>query len=196
MFLIYVLLIPVKKQLEKKWITFVMMIILTAVYFMKVLPSFMKLDDVFYFMVFFLGGYMLKGRWRDVKAFCAQYWYVTISLFILVNLVFVMWIAKIPFLFRFVLPFTGFLACQSFAELLSNKSSAPVRYIAYCGKYSLQFYLFTFCYPIIRWGIVTVMHITNPVVIMLSVFVLQLITITIIVEISRRIRFLRIPCGY
>ena len=80
--------------------------------------------------------------------------------------------------------------------MLSDKTSAPVKYIAYCGKYSLQFYLFTFCYPIIRWGIVSVMHITNPVVILLSVFILQLITITIIVEISRRIRFLKIPCGY
>ena len=71
-----------------------------------------------------------------------------------------------------------------------------VKYIEYCGKYSLQFYLFTFCYPIIRWGIVSVLHVTNPVVIILSVFVLQLITITIIVEVSRRVKWLKIPCGY
>lgn len=196
MFLIYVVLIPFKKQLDNKWIPGVIMIILTVIYFLKVLPSFMKLDDVFYFMVFFLAGYMLKEKWQSVKVFCSKYWYVTITVFILVNLVFVMWFAKIPFVFRLILPFTGFLVCQSFAEMLSSKTSVPVKYIAYCGKYSLQFYLFSFCYPIIRWGIVSVMHITNPVVILLSVFILQLITITIIVEISRRIRFLKIPCGY
>ena len=196
MFLIYVVLIPSKKQLDKKWFPVGLMIVLSVIYFLNVLPSFMKLDDVFYYMVFFLAGYVLKEKWQDVKRFCAKYWYITFSLFILLNLAFVMWIAKIPFLFKFVLPFTGFFACQSFAELLSRITIAPVKYITYCGKYSLQFYLFTFCYPIIRWGIVSVMHITNPVVILLSVFILQLITITIIVEISRRIRFLRIPCGY
>lgn len=196
MFLIYVILIPFKKQLDKKRFPVGLMIVLSVIYFLNVLPSFMKLDDVFYYMVFFLAGYVLKEKWQDVKRFCAKYWYITFSLFILLNLAFIMWIAKIPFLFKFVLPFTGFFACQSFAELLSRITIAPVKYITYCGKYSLQFYLFTFCYPIIRWGIVSVMHITNPVVILLSVFILQLITITIIVEISRRIRFLRIPCGY
>ncbi len=196
MFLIYVILIPFKKLLDKRWIPVVLIIALTGLYFLKVMPEFMKLNDVFYFMVFFLAGYMVKDVWPDTKRFCAKYWYATIPVFLLANLVFVMPLVKIPFVFRFILPFTGFLASQSIAELLARTDAAPRKYIAYCGKYSLQFYLFTFCYPIIRWGIVSVLHITNPVVILLSVFVLQLITITIIVEISRRIRFLKIPCGY
>ena len=74
--------------------------------------------------------------------------------------------------------------------------SRVAQYIEYSGKYSLQFYLFTFCYPIIRYVIVSVLHVTNSVVIVLSVFVLQLIAITIIVEITRRIKWLKIPCGY
>lgn len=43
---------------------------------------------------------------------------------------------------------------------------------------------------------VSVLHVSNPVIIVLSVFVLQLIAITIIVEITRRIKWLKIPCGY
>lgn len=76
------------------------------------------------------------------------------------------------------------------------EKSKVAQYIEYCGKYSLQFYLFTFCYPLIRWGVVSVLHIANPFVILTSVFVLQLITITIIVEVTRRIKWLKIPCGY
>jgi len=78
----------------------------------------------------------------------------------------------------------------------SIECNVVAQYIEYCGKYSLQFYLFSFCYPIIRTVIVSVMHITNPYVIVTSVFVLQLIAITIIVEITRRIKWLKIPCGY
>ena len=183
-------------MLDKRWIPVTFIVALTVLYFLKVMPEFMMLDEVFYFMVFFLAGYMMKDVWSDMESFCAKYWYVTIPMFLLANLVFVMPLAKIRFVFRFILPFTGFLASQSMAKLLARIDTATSKYIAYCGKYSLQFYLFTFCYPILRWGIVSVLHITNPVVILLSVFALQLITITIIVEISRRIRFLKIPCGY
>ena len=58
--------------------------------FLKFLPSFMKLDDVFYFMFFFLSGYMLKEKWQFVKEFCAKYWYITITVFVLANFMFVM----------------------------------------------------------------------------------------------------------
>lgn len=183
-------------MLDRRWISVVLIIALTGLYFLNVMPGFMKLDDVFYFMVFFLVGYVMKDVWPNMRAICAKYWYVTISVFLIANLVFVLSLARIPFVFMFILPFTGFLACQSIAELLTKKEVLSSKYIAYCGKYSLQFYLFTFCYPLIRWGIVSVLHVTNPVVILSTVFVLQLITITILVEISRRIRFLKIPCGY
>lgn len=196
LFLIYVILIPLKKLLDKQWLSALLIIFLVGVYFFKEMPEFMRLIDVSYFMVFFLTGYLMKEVWPNIKRYCSKCWYITIPAFLLANLVFVLPLTNLAFVFRFVLPITGFLACQSIAEMLANNASTPVRYIAYSGKYSLQFYLFTFCYPIIRWGIVSVMHITNPVLILLSVLVLQLITITIIVEISRRIRFLKIPCGY
>lgn len=42
-------------------------------------------------------------------------------------------------------------------------------------------------------GIVNGLHVTNPFVILISVFVLQLITITVIIEITRRIKWLKNP---
>lgn len=196
LFLIYVILIPFKRILDNKWLPVVLVIALTGVYFLNIMPDFMKLDRVCYFMIFFLAGYMMKDVWPNVKTFCLKYWFITIPVFMFVNLAFVLLLSKLPFIFRFVLPFTGFFACQSISELLARKEKAPVKYIEYLGKYSLQFYLFPFTYPFIRWGVVTFLQITNPIVILLLVFVLQLITVTPIVEITRRIRFLKIPCGY
>lgn len=125
-------------------------------------------------------------------------WWLIYIVFIVANIVLIGTLCDVTFVFRFILPFTGTLAVMTIAFQLEKKieKSKVIQYIEYCGKYSLQFYLFTFCYPLIRWGIVSVLHITNPYVILTSVFILQLITITIIVEITRRIKWLKIPCGY
>jgi len=120
------------------------------------------------------------------------------GLFIIANVILIKPLCTIPFVFKFILPFTGSLAIMTMAFQLEKviDKSKIAQYIEYCGKYSLQMYLFTFCYPIIRIVIVTVLYITNPLFILFSVFVLQLVTITIVVEITRRIKWLKIPCGY
>lgn len=64
MFLVYAILIPFKKQLDKQWLPIILCVALTGVYFLNIMPEFMKLDDVFYYMVFFLSGYMLKDGWQ------------------------------------------------------------------------------------------------------------------------------------
>ena len=117
---------------------------------------------------------------------------------ILINGIFIVSLAKIPFVYLFVLPFIGTLAVMTMAFQLEKviERSKVAEYIEYCGKYSLQFYLFTFCYPLIRTVIVLKVHVNNPFVILTSMYVLQLIAITIIVEITRRIKWLKIPCGY
>lgn len=172
--------------------------VLTVVYFLDFLPTILALDKVFYFMVFFLAGYMLNEHYPAIKAWSLKYWWIIYIVFALANIVFIETLCNVPFVFRFILPFTGTLAVMTMAFQLEKviEKSNVAQYIEYCGKYSLQFYLFTFCYPLIRWGIVSVLHITNPFVILTSVFVLQLISITIIVEVTRRIKWLRIPCGY
>jgi hypothetical protein len=171
---------------------------LIGVYFLGFLPELFALDKVFHYMVYFIAGFAINHYYTQIKQWALKNWWLIYVVFIVVNFVFIETLCEIPFLFRFVLPFTGTLAVMTFAFQLEKyvEKNRVVQYVEYCGKYSLQFYLFTFCYPIIRWVLVSVMHITNPVIILLSVFVLQLIAITAIVEITRRIKWLKIPCGY
>ena len=198
LFIIFLLLIPVRDWLKKKWIALSIVAVLTVVYFLDFMPTIFALDKVFYFMVFFLAGYMLDEYYPAIKAWLLKYWWLIYIVFIVANIVFIETLCKVPFVFRFILPFTGTLAVMTMAFQLEKviEKSKVAQYVEYCGKYSLQFYLFTFCYPLIRWGIVSVLHVTNPFLILSSVFVLQLIAITIIVEVTRRIKWLMIPCGY
>lgn len=198
LFIIFLLIIPIRDWFKKKWLVLVIIVVLTAVYFFDFLPTILALDKVFYFMVFFLAGYIIDDNYPAIKNWLMKYWWLNYMIFIVANIIYIGTLCKLPFIFRFVLPFTGTLAVMTMAFQLEKviEKNKVAQFIEYCGKYSLQFYLFTFCYPLIRWGIVSVLHITNPMIILLSVFVLQLITITIIVEITRRIRFLKIPCGY
>ena len=198
LFLIFVLLIPVRDFLKNKWVDLTLMAVLIVVFFLDFLPTIFALDKVFHFMVFFIAGYALNEYYPSIKAWALRWWWLVYAVFIMANIVFIETFCRIPFVFRFILPFTGTLAVMTMAfqfEKVIEKSKVA-QYVEYCGKYSLQFYLFTFCYPLIRWGIVSVLHVTNPFIILISVFVLQLITITIIVEITRRIKWLKIPCGY
>ena len=172
--------------------------LLIGIYFLEFLPTMFALNKVFHFMVFFIAGYMLNNCYPAIKAWSMKYWWLNYLLFIVANILFIDTLQNVPFVFRFVLPFTGTLAVMTMAYQMekSIENSKVVQYVEYIGKYSLQFYLFTFCYPIIRSVIVSVLHITNPFVILLSVFVLQLITSTIVVEVTRRVKWLKIPCGY
>lgn len=198
LFIIFLLLIPIRVWLKKKWLDWVIIAVLTVVFFLDFLPTIFALNKVFYFMVFFLAGYMLDEYYPSIKSWALKYWWVIYVVFVLANIVFIDQLIKVKFLYRFILPFTGTLGVMTMAFQLEKvvEKSKVAQYIEYCGKYSLQFYLFTFCYPLIRWGIVSVLHVTNPFVILSSVFVLQLIAITIIVEVTRRIKWLKVPCGY
>lgn len=198
LYLIFLFLIPVRKWLKNKFVAIGLMIVLVVICFLGFLPKIFALDRVARFMFFFVAGYTLSEWYPKFKSWALNYWWVVYMVVILTNGIFIVTLAKIPFVYLFVLPFIGTLAVMTMAFQLEKiiERSKVVAYIEYCGKYSLQFYLFTFCYPLIRTFIVSVLHVTNPFVIFASVFVLQLITITIFVEITRRIKWLKIPCGY
>lgn len=198
LFLIFVLVIPFRNFLKNRRIDLVLMVVLIAVYYFNFMPEVLLLNKVFQFMVFFVAGFALSTYYTKIKEWALKYWWMAYAIFLLANVAFVMPLSKIGFVFRFILPFTGTLGVMTLAFQLGslNENNKVVRYIEYCGKYSLQFYLFTFCYPIIRTVIVSVLHVSNPFAILGSVFVLQLICITVIVEITRRIKWLKIPMGY
>ena len=198
LYIIFLLLIPVRSFLKNKWLDVGLMAVLIGVYFLDFLPAIFALDKVFHFMVFFISGYAINEYYPSIKAWSLKYWWLVYAVFVVVNIIFIDMLSQILFVFRFILPFTGTLAVMTMAFQLEKvlEKSKVAQYIEYCGKYSLQFYLFTFCYPLIRWGVVSMLHVTNPFVILISVFVLQLVTSTLIVEVTRRIKWLKIPCGY
>lgn len=198
LYIIFLILIPARNLLKNKWLDAGLMVMLIGIYFLDFLPTIFALDKVFHFMVFVIAGYSMEEYYPAIKKWLMKWWWLVYAVFVLGNIVFIETLRHIPFVFRFILPFTGTMAVMTMAiqmEKMVDKSRV-VQYIEYCGKYSLQFYLFTFCYPLIRWGIVSLLHITNPFIILGSVFVLQLIAITVIVEATSRIKWLKIPCGY
>lgn len=198
LYIIFVLLIPIRNYLKNKWVDVIIEAVLIGIFFLNFMPTIFALNKVFHFMIFFIAGYALSEYYVPFKKWALKYWWLIYIVFVLANIVFIETLCKVQFVFRFVLPFTGTFGLMTLAFHLEKiiEKSKVAQYIEYCGKYSLQFYLFTFCYPLIRWWIVTDLHVTNPVVILFSVFILQLITITIIVEVTRRIKWLKIPCGY
>ncbi|MBO7562336.1 MAG: acyltransferase family protein [Bacteroidales bacterium] len=196
LYIIFLILIPIRSWLKNKWFDIGLIIVLITLFFLVPLPEFLALNKVCVYMVFFISGYALNKYYLQIMAL--KYWWAIYVVFIVLNLSLIEFLSKLPFVFRFILPFSGTLAMMTLAFQVekSIKKSKVVQYLEYCGKYSLQFYLFTFCYPLIRVFIVSILHITNPLIIIISVFILQLIAITIIVEVTRRIKWLKIPCGY
>jgi len=172
---------------------------LVYIYFEVTMPKLFKLEAVFYYMTFFIFGFAVHEYYNSIKKWSLKFWYGPLGLFLVLNAVFAKWLFnEAPYLYRFLLPFTGSWALMTIAFLMStlNPTKKILRFINYCGVYSLQFYLFTFAYPFIRIVVVKTLHVTSPQHIIPSVFVLQLIFIVIIVEITRRIKWLKVPCGY
>lgn len=198
LYIIFLLLIPIRNLLRNKWLDLGLIAVLIVVYYLGFIPTVFTLDDVFHFMLFFVAGFALNEYYLKIKQWSLKYWWLVYLVFIVCNLGLIQIFHEILFMYRIVLPFIGSLAVMTMASQMEKviENNKIVQYIEYCGKYSLQFYLFTFAYPVIRTVIVSVMHITNPFVILTSVFILQLVTTTIIVEITRRIKWLKIPCGY
>lgn len=198
LYIIFVLVVPIRNWLKNKWVDLGLVVMLVMICLLFTLPSIFALDKVLHYMVFFIAGYSFNEYYSEIKQWSKKNWWLIYGVFVVFNIVFIELLCEVPLVFRYILPFTGTLAVMTMAFQLEKviDKSKVVQYIEYCGKYSLQFYLFPFCYPLIRWGLVSVLNVTNSVVILVSVFILQLVTTTIIVEVTRRIKWLKIPCGY
>jgi surface polysaccharide O-acyltransferase-like enzyme len=197
MFLMFLLVIPVRNYLKNKWIDIALIVVLTIVYFIGFMPQIFLLNKLFYYLVFFVAGYALKDSFYDIKAWTLKYWWAVYGIGILANGVFILPLEKIPFVFRFILPLTGTSVVMTLAFQLEKiiLKSKIVQYVEYCGKYTLQFYLFPGA-AIARIFVINVLRMSNPFIIVVSMFFLQVIIQTILVEITRRIKWLKIPCGY
>ena len=198
---IFLFSLPLRRVAKTDWV-FVVIAIALGITIADVIPSWFMMDRVVWFISYFLLGMFLSQYYEIVRPFVTKFCWALLTLFILLNIVFVITLQENGFIWYVVLPLIGTALFMSMSFLIDNcwkkKGSQPavVRYIEYCGKYSLQFYLFTFAYPVIRIVVVNVFHISSPFAIVALVMILQLIVITIIVEITRRIKWLKIPMGY
>lgn len=198
---IFFLSLPLRK-LKKSLLIWVIIITSFVVTIFIKLPDFMRLDMIVWYIGFFLMGMYLNQFYSLMRKWNTAYWFVVVIIFILLNLILVNNLMPIPIMQVVVLPLTGTVGVMTVSWLLDDRcerrgtQTITAKYLAYCGRYSLQFYLFSFAYPVIRYMVVTVLHITYPLVIFMLVLILQLIVMTGIVEITRRIKWLRIPMGY
>lgn len=200
LFLIFCVAAVCKKWLNRGTILLLMVasVVLTLI---DSMPHVMLLDSVTRFLFFFLLGFLYKEYCREVDVFLRKYWWAICLIFLVCNVAFVRELAKIGLMMKFVLPITGSAACFVLSQQLETLQlrkgdNVALRYLRYCGKYSMQFYLLSFAFPLIRHGIVNVLHVTNPYIIVSSIMILQLVAIIPIIEITKRIKFLKVPLGY
>ena len=165
------------------------------------MPEIFLSCKIFKYITFFFIGMYCSQYYVQIKNTLSRYVWMLTLFFIVFNLCLIDRLNKMPFVWDVVLPLIGSSLFFGVAIKIGKRKDgtskvwkALVGYIEYCGKFSLQFYLLTFAYPIIRF--VTVKFVSDPVLIVLIVFILQLIAVTILVEITRRIKYLRIPLGY
>lgn len=197
--LIFMVVLPFRKMLHRGESVMLSLALLICIYYMNFLPSVFLLNKVFYYVFFFIIGYYVRNYYGQIKEWLLRYWMLVYALAIILNVLFVVELRNFSIVYRFILPIIG--TCASFLlafhiESYLNGNNMIVRYVKWCGKYSLQIYLMSFAFPIIRYVIINVLHIENPFVIVSSVFVLQLICITLIVEVTKRIKGVRYLFGF
>lgn len=200
LFLVFCIMALMKKWLNPLWVVLLMLLSVGLTIFVK-LPSWLLCGRVVRFLFFFLLGGLYKQYYDLLYPFMIKYRWVFYTIFIICNVVFVRELVPIHFLMKFILPVIGcsvfFILSDQLVTWQKKKGDNFIfKYLRYAGKYSLQFYLLSFAFPIIRYAIITVLKITNPYMIVFLIMILQLIAITIIIELTKRIKFLKIPLGY
>lgn len=200
--IIFVMSLPLRKIAKTPWV-FALVAASFVIALSFNMPEAFQLDKLWKHLPYFLLG-IYCNQWLHLMK-KVKTWHIILSsaIFIACNIVFLFPIRSIPVLKWIFLPISGivlFMCISIFMNRLAKEHEAAdnivMRYIAYIGKYSLQFYLFTFAYPIIRSIVVNVWHVTNPFAVVGLVMLLQLLVMTPLVEITRRIKFLKIPMGY
>ena len=198
---IFLLAIPLRPLASSK----ILLVIISGLFLMSMsveFPRYFLMGDVFWFMGFFLIGMYLNPFFVDFRKWNTKYALGIILTFVVLNIVFVIQLISIPIMRKVVLPITGSICILTISYLIDDACKKlgyepkVVKYIAYCGRYSLQFYLFTFAYPVIRTIVVNTLHVTSPFLIFSLVLIMQLVIMTLIVELTRNVKILKIPMGY
>ncbi len=158
------------------------------------------IDLVMRFFPFFLMGMWLREHYDAYCRLMSSRWFIAVSAaaFGVMNILFVPQLSIVA-CFRYVfMPITGvniiWIVCYHLRKVPADKCA--MRYLLYVGRYSLQFYLLLFPVAVIGYLLGVVLHVTDVAWITVLMFVGQVISITALVEITRRIPWLKYPLGY
>lgn len=199
--LIFLLSLPLRSIIKTKWVCLVLFITFSLSIW-DGLPNILQINKVIRYSSFFFVGFYCSQYFKQMKVFLQKNVIGIVALFVAFNVIFIKITSQLLPVWYIVLPLIGsafVLSMSMWLELYNkrrNHQDIILHYIEYCGKYSLQFYLFIFAYPIIRIVVVNVFHITQPFYIIVLVFLLQLVFITITIEITKRIKCLKLLMGY
>lgn len=153
---------------------------------------------VWFFPVFILGMW-LREHYAAYVGLMEKRWFVALSaaLFLVFNVALVPSCFGFPAMKHVLMPITGVNFCWICCYYLSRCGDTPVmRYVLYVGRYSLQFYLLLFPVAISAYVVGTLLSVTDAALITLLMFLGQIVGITVLVEITRRIPLLKYPLGY
>lgn len=166
------------------------------------LPNLLLFDKVVKYIPYFLIGVYTSQYYKEIRTALCKSFFPLILLFAVMNVFFVRFLFSVSPLKVMLLPFVGsalIMSLSFYIEDITKRSGRDnwlSKSLQYCGKYSLQFYLFELAYPIIRIEVARIIPETQPLLIILFVFVLQLISAIITVEISKRLSFFKPLMGY
>lgn len=199
LFIISVVAIIAQSVLRNRAARMLLMIVLSVSVSVEA-SGILVIDLTMRFFPFFLMGMGLREHYGYYCRLMESRWFIAISAvaFSVMNVLLVPQLSVIA-CFRYVLmPITGVNAVWTLCYYLSKVQAENVamRYLLYVGKYSLQFYLLLFPVAVIGYLLGVVLHVTDVALITVLMFVGQIISITALVEVTRRIQGLKYPLGY
>lgn len=155
-------------------------------------------DYTLRFVPFFVAGMCLRPYYDKYVRLMSKKWFYTVSIiaFFVVN------VAMIPYTYKYslmryvIMPISGINMAWGCCLKMRGVDSMVMHYLLYVGRYSLQFYLLLFPVAVVGYLLGVVMQMTDVFAITVLMFAGQVIGITFLVEVTRRIKMLKYPLGY
>ena len=149
--------------------------------------GFLKIHQAIYFGFFFLLGYVIHPHYARMKEWFARYSTIIVMTLVYALAGYYSFTDHIgSFLYYWTMPTCISLAIWGVCIHLVKVGYAN-KVLSYCGKYSLQFYLFNgFTLGVSREILVRGLHVYQPMLLMALMFVLTLAFTLALVEVIRR----------
>lgn len=185
LFILYLIYPFIEKMFKQSWMELLFAIACIAILEFVKLPRIFELRDVVYYLPYFIAGkYLVKFLWNDKMN---KHWInisiTALSLFAFIVLdrlnaqypsaITLIYIRAIAMMFVLYVPVHYLLVI---ADKGKKVAVVTQRFLENCSTYSLQLYLFNgFILVIIRTLLVTYLHITSPLIIVLTLVVTNLL---------------------